>query len=86
MPEKDLQAWLDTGTKNLASLNQGNLFVDVRHYTGDHLMNVMDRINDDYGPDALFIGTQGVAKAWKMRCGSRWPRYTTQWDELLKVS
>ena len=66
------------------SLEQGNLFAEIGQ--GDSLMNVMDRINEDYGPDTLFIGAEGVAKAWKMRCGLRSPRYTTQWDELLKVS
>jgi len=66
------------------SLDQGNLFAEIGQ--GDSLMNVMDRINEDHGPDTLFIGAEGVAKAWKMRCGLRSPRYTTQWDELLKVS
>lgn len=67
------------------TLEQGNLFVDIDRFSGDHLMSVMDGINEGHGPDTLFIGAQGVAKAWKMRCGSRSPRYTTQWDELLKV-
>jgi DNA polymerase V len=67
------------------SLEQGNLFLNIDHHPGDHLMNVMDQINDDHGPDTLFIGAQGVAREWKMRCGLRSPRYTTQWDELLKV-
>lgn len=66
------------------SLEQGNLFAEIGQ--GDHLMNVMDRINEDHGPDTLFIGAQGVVKTWKMRCGLRSLRYTTQWDELLKVS
>lgn len=68
------------------ALEQGNLFVDIDHHHGDHLMNIMDRVNKDHGPDTLFLGTQGVAREWKMRCGLRSPRYTTQWDELLKVS
>jgi DNA polymerase V len=69
-----------------ASLEQGNLFVDTNHHPGDHLMNTMDRVNNDHGPDTLFIGAQGVTREWKMRCGLRSPRYTTQWDELLMVS
>jgi DNA polymerase V len=67
------------------SLEQRNLFTETNHHPGDHLMNVLDRINDNHGPDTLFIGAQGVAREWKMRCGSRSPRYTTQWDELLRV-
>jgi len=69
-----------------ASLEQKHLFADSDHRPGDHLMDLVDRINKDHGPDTLFFGAQGVAREWKMRCGSRSPRYTTQWDELLRVS
>lgn len=67
------------------SLEQKQLFVDFNPRPSDHLMGVVDRINKDHGPDTLFFGAQGVTKEWKMRCGSRSPRYTTQWDELLRV-
>jgi DNA polymerase V len=69
-----------------ASLEQKHLFADSDPRPGDHLMGVVDRINQDHGPDTLFFGAQGVNREWKMRCGSRSPRYTTQWDELLRVS
>jgi len=69
-----------------ASLEQKHLFADSDHRPGDHLMDLVDRINKDHGPDTLFFGAQGVTREWKMRCGSRSPRYTTQWDELLRVS
>ena len=69
-----------------ASLEQKHLFVDCDQRPGDHLMDLVDRINKDHGPDTLFFGAQGVTREWKMRCGSRSPRYTTQWDELLRVS
>jgi len=68
-----------------ASLEQANLFVNIHHHPGDHLMSILDQINDDHGPDTLFFGAQGVTREWKMRCGSRSPRYTTRWDELLRV-
>jgi len=68
-----------------ASLEQKHLFVDFDHHPGDHLMELVDRINKDHGPDTLFFGAQGVTREWKMRCGLRSPRYTTQWDELLMV-
>ena len=68
-----------------ATLEQKHLFVDFDHRPGDHLMALVDRINQEHGPDTLFFGAQGVAREWKMRCGSRSPRYTTQWDELLRV-
>jgi DNA polymerase V len=69
-----------------ASLEQKHLFAESDPRPGDHLMGVVDRINREHGPDTLFFGAQGVAREWKMRCGSRSPRYTTQWDELLRVS
>jgi len=68
------------------ALEQQHLFADCNQRPGDHLMATVDRINEDHGPDTLFFGAQGVNREWKMRCGSRSPRYTTQWDELLKVS
>ena len=67
------------------SLEQKQLFVDFNHHPGDHLMNLVDRVNKDHGPDTLFFGAQGVTREWKMRCGLRSPRYTTQWAELLVV-
>ena len=68
------------------SLEQKQLFVDLNHRLSDPLMGIVDRINQDHGPDTLFFGAQGVTREWKMRCGLRSPRYTTQWDELLAVS
>ena len=68
-----------------ASLEQKQLFVDFDHRPGDHLMKIVDRVNKEQGSDTLFFGAQGVAREWQMRCGSRSPRYTTQWNELLMV-
>ncbi|MDH5763723.1 MAG: DUF4113 domain-containing protein [Nitrospinota bacterium] len=69
-----------------AALEQKHLFADSDPRPSDHLMGVVDRINQDHGPDTVFFGAQGVEREWKMRCGSRSPRYTTQWHELLRVS
>ena len=68
------------------SVDQGHLFVNPEHPKRDRLMSLVDRINYDQGPDTLFFGAQGVTREWKMRCGLRSPRYTTQWDELLTVA
>ncbi|MDA8561227.1 DUF4113 domain-containing protein [Nitrospinae bacterium] len=67
------------------SLEQKQLFLDLNHRPSDPLMGIVDRINQDHGPDTLFFGAQGVTREWKMRCGLRSPRYTTQWNELLVV-
>ncbi len=69
-----------------ASLEQKQLFNTVNHLPSDHMMDVVDLINNNHGPDTLFFGAQGVAREWKMRCGLRSPRYTTHWNELLTVS
>jgi len=68
-----------------AAVEQRHLFVDFDHRPGDRLMGLVDRVNRSHGPDTLFFGAQGVTREWKMRCGLRSPRYTTQWDELLRV-
>jgi DNA polymerase V len=68
-----------------ASLEQKQLFVNFDHRQSDHLMSIVDRVNKEQGSDTLFFGAQGVNREWKMRCGSRSPRYTTKWDELLTV-
>ena len=68
-----------------ASLEQKQLFNNVNHLPSDRMMDIVDLINNDHGPDTLFFGTQGIVREWKMRCGSRSPRYTTQWNELLTV-
>ena len=68
-----------------ASLEQKQLFNNVNHLPSDRMMDIVDLINNDHGPDTLFFGAQGVAREWKMRCESRSPRYTTQWNELLTV-
>ena len=68
------------------SLEQKQLFIDSNHHAGDHLMDIVDRINKSYGPDTLFLGAQGVTREWKMRCVLRSQRYTTQWNDLLTVS
>ena len=68
------------------SVEQKHLFVKPNRKYRDHLMGIVDGINDRHGPDTLFFGAQGVTREWKMRCGLRSPRYTTQWDELLTVA
>ncbi len=67
------------------SMEQGHLFVKQNRGQRDHLMSILDRINDRHGPNTLFFGAEGITREWKMRCGLRSPRYTTQWDELLTV-
>lgn len=49
------------------------------------LMRAVDRLNRDYGRETVTYAAAGRAKAWGMRMGHLSPRYTTSWNDLLKV-
>lgn len=49
------------------------------------LMQVMDRINAEWGRGALHSAAEGVQKGWKMRWERMSPAYTTRWDQLPVV-
>jgi len=58
-------------------------YQDSRRQT---LMNVVDKYNLDVNSGKLFWAAEGTSRAaWQMRQYHRSPRYTTRWDELLKV-
>ncbi len=64
---------------------QLNLFDPVDREKSRALMNVLDRINRNMGSDMLRYASQGTKHRWQMTQANRSPRYTTQWDELVKV-
>ena len=49
------------------------------------LMRAMDSLNARYGRDTVTFAASGRERAWKLRSGHHSPRYTTNWDELLRV-
>ena len=57
----------------------------------ERLMQALDAVNVRYGQGALQLASAGVRQAqepapvWQMRQQRRSPRYTTRWDELLRV-
>ncbi|WP_198263692.1 Y-family DNA polymerase [sulfur-oxidizing endosymbiont of Gigantopelta aegis] len=51
----------------------------------DQLMNTMDKINQHYGKNSIYVAAEGVHKKWLMRQAYRSPSYTSQWDELPEV-
>ena len=66
---------------------QGNLFeVSVDMERSSKLMKVLDNINAKFGRHTLKFASAGVKQPWLTKCSKRSPRYTTCWDELLKVS
>lgn len=68
--------------------------VDGRHEQTDlfnpnpnnlKLMAVFDGINNKYGTDTLFIGSQGITQKWSMRREMLTSQYTTNWKHLPKI-
>lgn len=49
------------------------------------LMQVIDKLNGEYGRGTVKFAASGVVHGWKLRSEQRSPRYTTEWGELLKV-
>ena len=79
---------------------QDNLFTysNITHKTNnqsDICMKMLDGINTKMGKMTLFYGSQGIMKQpknkkeknnWQMRSNYRSPFYTTNWNDILKVS
>lgn len=49
------------------------------------IMSLMDKANKQYGKKVLRMAAEGAKQPWKARASSCSPRFTTQWDELVKV-
>lgn len=66
---------------------QGNLFEQSPKISNPALMKVFDGINNKYGKSTVASATTGTRKKeWELIKKQRSPRYTTQWQELLKIS
>jgi DNA polymerase V len=50
------------------------------------LMTKVDRLNRRFGRETVQVGTFISDGKWQMQMNSRSPRYTTRWDELLKIA
>lgn len=62
----------------------GNLFCDKDLIAEGRLMKALDEINERYGRETLYSASQGV---YKMRYNMNMlsPRFTTIWDDIIKV-
>ncbi|NII10666.1 Y-family DNA polymerase [Oleiagrimonas sp. C23AA] len=73
-----------------AGMAQGTLFdpapAGLDSSRGE-LMELLDKVNDKWGRNAMGIGHAGVraARSWDMQRGMMSPRYTTAWSELRAV-
>lgn len=67
---------------------QGELGLDEHELPNPHgarLSDVLDRLNQRYGQDTVFMasaGLGGARRVWSMKQEHRSPRYTTCWEEL----
>lgn len=64
---------------------QGDLWTAPDTARSKALMQVMDRINEEHGRDAIRLAGSGIARGWRLRSEQRSPHYTTDWDEILCV-
>lgn len=64
---------------------QNNLFESTGSEKNKTIMNMMDRINLQMGGNTLKIASQGFDKTYTMRQDHLSPRYTTRFDEILKI-
>ncbi|WP_425283446.1 DUF4113 domain-containing protein [Halomonas daqiaonensis] len=48
-------------------------------------MATLDKLNRELGKDIVRLGLPRQGNAWALRCERRTPRYTTRWEELVRV-
>lgn len=65
---------------------QLNLFDDNAPRAGsERLMEVLDHLNAKDGRGTLYFAGQGIQQQWQMKRGMLSPRYTTRYEDLLRV-
>lgn len=68
-----------------ASDVQGDLWTLPDTPRSQALMRAMDHINATHGRETIRLAASGIRRPWKLRSEQRSPRFTTDWDELLRV-
>ena len=68
-----------------ASYKQMEMFDSEETQARSDLMKTIDTMNTTMGQDTIRFAAQGIDHPWARRCENRTPRYTTNWDELVKV-
>ncbi len=73
-----------TGIENKNSI-QPNLFYDYDFRKSERIMRVLEKINARYGKNTLRVASVSPSETWRIRNNSLSPRYTTEWNEILKI-
>jgi DNA polymerase V len=69
-----------------AGQDLGDLFCNPpQRERSSQLMQVMDRLNQEYGSNTLRLAAAGLRPQWTMRSSQRSPNYTTAWHELAQA-
>lgn len=69
-----------------AGREQAHLWASGDSASERNLMGAMDRINREWGWGTLRMAACGMRQGWAMRADHMSPRYTTRWEDLLRVS
>lgn len=64
---------------------QMNFFDQNNRIKSQSLMNAIDTINTNYGTHFIRYASMGISQTWKAKFYKKSPRYTTHWNEILKV-
>lgn len=64
---------------------QGNLFEAGNSENYKAISKIADLLNNRYGKDKVKLAVQGGSKDWHLKHEKLSPRYTTRWDEILKI-
>lgn len=64
---------------------QAGLFDAPDSPNRQRLMGIIDHLNARYGRDTVSFARSGRQRAWKLRSEHHSPRYTTSWEDLLRV-
>lgn len=67
-----------------AGYTQNDLFTETQD-DNEKLMHAVDSINHQFGSSTIFLASEGLQKNWEMKSELKSPRYTTCWEELVKV-
>lgn len=66
---------------------QGNLFYTIDTVKHKTVMDALDKVNMRFGKDAVKIATTGTNRRdWKIKQEQLSPKYTTNWNDLLKIN
>lgn len=69
-----------------AATLQGGLFDAVDTPRAQARMRAMDALNRRFGRDTVGFAATGRRPPWRLRSEFLSPRFTTNWDELLRIT